>query len=400
MSTEHTPDFAGGFVPRLGADPSAARYELLTAAQATERVAAVGFDRADAARIVEQYLAQNIAAFGPGPGDGWRVDPYDLAEIARAYDWVDHYRGETIADARTRAAGYAVDFQRKAETVDRGQDPGYAARVDREAAEWADRARDGHNPWPAPDPRLATADGVVGDLTEDEERAAVEAVSGALHEDGDGDQDGDGGVRGPDDGPQPVPLATPDTATQDADTDGPNAATSRADGRAGEERDEVGAGRDDPAAVAWWAPTGPGEVTLSHAEVVAELTHAGMTADQAGTALTRYLDDTSREVGVPVHRWGMDLHDVEAIAHTHHVRQVVEVPEQRDPANRSERDQARGNAAAALNGRPADVEDRRREQLIRWHGDDRAHTDGHGDDGPVRACDDFAPTGATTAQEW
>jgi len=113
MSDEHTtPDAdrpdqrdGAGFVPRLGADPSTARYELLTAAQAVERVAAVAFDRADAVRMVEQYLAQNTAAVGAPSGDGWRIDPFDLSEIARAYDWVDHYQGETVADARTRAGG-------------------------------------------------------------------------------------------------------------------------------------------------------------------------------------------------------------------------------------------------------------------------------------------------------
>ena len=577
MSTEHLTSDPGGFVPRLGADPSSARYELLTAAQATERVAAAGFDPTDAARMVDQYLAQNIAAFGPGPGDGWRVDPYDLAEITRAYDWVDHYSGETIADARARAAGYATDYQQRAAAVDREQDPGYAARVDREAVEWAERAREGHNPWPAPDPRMPTADGAIGDRTEVEEQSAVEAVGDALEDaeprtaeqdtrsalvvsaswalaardaaieqgatehatrfaeqarealaaveaagitreqlaveldypggaaeldgehvdlavtygaplsaatlaawaavdddpavaaehaaawtrtaarmtetgqhtaarlageeadrwatrargvsesaevatptsgsttDGDTDGDTDGGVRGPDTGPQPVPLDGPGAAPRDADTDthdAPGAAT-RGHDQAGGLWDEPGAGRDDPDAVAWWEPIGTGEVTLSHPEVVAELTHAGMTADQARDALTRYLDDTSRQVGVSVHRWGLDLHDVQAIAHTHRAGQVAAMPEQRGPG-RGEWDQVRGedprsydqmmgDAAAALTARPAvpaDVEDQRRQQLIRWHTDDHtsAHEDGHGDDGAVRTSDDYAPSGAS--EQW
>jgi hypothetical protein len=577
MNTEHP--HPGGFVPRLGADPSTARYELLGADQAAERVAAVGFDRADAARMVAQYLAQNTAAFGRPPGDGWRVDPYDLAEIARAYDWVDHYRGETIADARARAARYAAGYQQQAASVDRERNPGRAARVDREAVEWAERARDGHNPWPAPDPRRAIADGVVGDLTADQEHAAV-AATRALDEDGDGDGDQDGAptpeqaarservtaaswavaardlaiergetehairfaqqareaiaavegagvtreqlaheldypggaaeldgehieagidsgrpltaahlavldaawneamgltpaapaddqsfgsarstgalvmptwmaeqaratqtavaagthtpltvddpaeitarvaalhaqadhdedgdedtggdVRGRDDGPWPVPLGGPDAVPQDA---APQDA----------ERDEAGAGRDDPAAAVWWEPIGTGEITFSHAEVVAELTRAGMTAVQARDALTRYLDDTSREVGVSVHRWGLDLHDVQAIAATDRDRQVVEVPEQRGPvrgeweqvrgADPRSHDQMMGDAAAALTARPAaptDVEDQRREQLIRWHGDDHTSAHGHGDDGAVRGLDDYAPTGAT-GQEW
>jgi hypothetical protein len=603
MNTEHP--HPGGFVPRLSADPGSARYELLTADQAAERVAAVGFDRADAKLMVAQYLAQNTAAVGRPPGDGWRVDPYDLAEIARAYDWVDHYRGETIADARARAAQYATDYQQRAAAADREQDPGYAARLDREAAEWADRARDGHNPWPAPDPRLPTADGAVGDLTADQEHAAV-AATRALDEDGDGDgdqdgaptpehaarsewvaaaswavaardlaiergetehairfaqqareaiaavegvgvtreqlaheldypggaaeldgehivagiesgrphtaaqlavldaawneamgltpaalsddqssgapgasgaagvlvmpswmaeraratqsavaagtrspltvddpaeiaariaalhaqadhdedgdqdgdEDGGGHVRGRDDGARPVPLGGPDAAPQDVAREDaereevPGAAITHADHQPGGERDEAGAGWDDPAAAAWWEPIGTGEVTLSHAEVVAELTRAGMTTAQARDALTRYLDDTSREVGVSVHRWGLDLHDVQAITATDRARQVAEAPEQRDPvrdeweqvrgADPRSYDQMMGDAAVALTARPAapvGVEDQRREQLIRWHGDDHPSAHGHGDDGAVRALDDYAPTGAT-GQEW
>ncbi|MCY7341681.1 MAG: hypothetical protein LH603_07500 [Pseudonocardia sp.] len=630
MSNEHTttPD-SGGFVPRLGADPSSARYELLTAADAVQRVVAVGFDRADAELMVEQYLAQSTAEFGTPAGDGWRVDPYDLAEIARGYEWVDHYRGETIADARARAAEYASGYQQQGSTMDREQDPGYAAEVDREAVEWADRARDGHNPWPFPDPRLATAEGTFGELTEDEERAEIEAVNNAVgddeprtaeqaahsaqvisvswaiaardiaiergdtthairfahdareaitaaevagitraqlaaeldypggaaeldgehigigidsgepmtaaqlagldaafggsrehpddiwgsvppgliemsdqidrdldsnngytnytvdqaverltpvlgaetaaaqvreylterhgrpepyggilepaelftisgrvtptltddtsdgdhHGDGDGDEDGDGGVRGRDDGPRPVPLSGPDAAPRDeaADTHGdPGATVTREDDRAEGLRDEAGAGRDDPAGAVWWAPNGPREVTLSHREVEEELTERGFTPDQARAAITDYLDQTSREVGVSVHRWGLDSHDVEAITHTHAAGRPVELPEQRGPAARSEWDQVRGDdrrsydqmmgdAAAALTARPAvpamstDVEDERRDQLIRWHTDDhtRARADGDGrDDAPVRALDDFAPTGATTLQEW
>lgn len=59
------------------------------------------------------------------------------------------------------------------------------------------------------------------------------------------------------------------------------------------------------------------EYALTRDEVVTELAYRGMTSDQARAAVAEYLDDTSREVGVPVHRWGMDIHDIEAIAHTH-----------------------------------------------------------------------------------
>jgi hypothetical protein len=423
MSTDNIhPDHTGaGFVPRLGADPSAARYELLTAAQAVERVTAVGFDRADAQVMVDQYLAQNTAAVGAPSGDGWRVDPHDLAEIARAYDWVDHYQGETIADARVRAAQYAAEYQHRADAVDREQDPRYAARVDREATEWADRARDGHTPWPVPDrdftstdeesdlrtPEQAARSGLVsaaswaiaardsaiehgntehaarfarqarealaaadaagitreqlaaeldypcGAAELDGEHVDLSVTSGAAltaadlagwdaawdeamaatsprldhtrsrrngEWDGDGDEGagGDGGVRGPAD-PGPLPLAPCDGA--DAHHAADDAGREDLTGGPGETRDgdwvHDGAGVDeDPAAVAEWEPVDP-EFTLPRDEVVTELTHRGMSTDQATAAVTRYLDDTSREIGVPVHRWGMDSHDVEAITHTH-----------------------------------------------------------------------------------
>ncbi len=194
MSDEHTtPDAEGGFVPRLGADPRTARYELLTAAQAVERVAAVGFDRADAARMVDQYLDRNTAAMGLPPGDGWRVDPFDLAEIARAYDWVDHYQGETIADSRARAADYATDLQQRADAVDRIEDPGYAARLDREAELWAERAREEYTPWPSLEPEVVrglvpprlehtpdSADPGAGVEKEDERRTPEQDARSAL----------------------------------------------------------------------------------------------------------------------------------------------------------------------------------------------------------------------------
>lgn len=131
-----------GFVPRLGAYPADARYETVSAAEAVERIAAVGFDRADAEHMVTEYLARNTAEHGE-PRGGWMIDPYDLADIAQRYEWVDHYRGETIADARERAAGYATDAARRAAEVDRDAEPGRAGRLDQEAALWAERAQPG-----------------------------------------------------------------------------------------------------------------------------------------------------------------------------------------------------------------------------------------------------------------
>ncbi len=204
---------------------------------------------------------------------------------------------------------------------------------------------------------------------------------------------------------------TPDHPTHHTDRTG-GGETARDAGGAGAGRVPE---RDDPAAGAWWAPTGPGAIALTRGEAEAELTERGFTPDQARAAVTDYLDQVPHELGTPVHRWGMDSHDVEAIAHTHPGGPVVVVPEQRGPAAGSEWDQVRGedprsytqmmsDAAAALTGRPAvstDAEDDRREQLIRWHTDDHTRADGDGrDDGndaPVRALDDVAPAGAMTS---
>ena len=299
-------------MPRLGADPSTARYELLTAAQAVERVAAVGFDRADAARMVDQYLDRNTAAMGLPPGDGWRIDPFDLAEIARAYDWVDHYQGETITDARARAAGYATDFQHRADAVDRIEDPGYAARLDREAQLWAARAGEEYTPWPS-----LQSDVVRGLVPPRTGHPPARSDSG---HDIDGQGDDDGGVRGPADPGPPSPLPSDgtgarhgDPASRDDWAGGPGAAGESQDGDRAHDGPGVG---EAPAAVAWWEPVDP-EFTLTREEVVSELTHRGMSTDQAAAAVTRYLEETSREIGVPVHQWGMDSHDLDAITHTH-----------------------------------------------------------------------------------
>lgn len=145
------------------------------------------------------------------------------------------------------------------------------------------------------------------------------------------------------------------------------------------------AGRDDPT---WWAPAGPDEAALSHRDVAAELSERGFTPEQARAAITEYLDETSQRIGLPVHQWAMDSHDVEAIAHTR--RPPVPVPEQRHP-NTAEHTPtadptpARGDeppdyAGERANGdRPADAEAERREQLARWQTDDTTAGPGRGD---------------------
>jgi hypothetical protein len=68
------------------------------------------------------------------------LDSHDLAEIERSYEWVDHYRGETSAQARERAADYAQGWTRTAPHVDRDHSPGYALHVARQIQTWTDRA--------------------------------------------------------------------------------------------------------------------------------------------------------------------------------------------------------------------------------------------------------------------
>ncbi len=133
-------DKPDGFVPTIGAEPDG-RYETVSRAEAVERITAAGFDRSDAEFMVGEYVEANTARYGV-PTGGWGFDQYDLAEVARGYEWVDHFRGETIADARTRAEEYTAGWAEQAATVDREGDPARAAHIDRELDLWADRA------WP------------------------------------------------------------------------------------------------------------------------------------------------------------------------------------------------------------------------------------------------------------
>lgn len=75
------PAVATRFLPALGADPGRAPYELLTAPQAAERIAAVGFTPEDAKLMVSRYLAANVARYGM-PETGWRLDrTLDMAQV-------------------------------------------------------------------------------------------------------------------------------------------------------------------------------------------------------------------------------------------------------------------------------------------------------------------------------
>jgi hypothetical protein len=136
-----------------------------TAEQAARELAEQGRPLADARAMVADYLDATSAEIGV-PVHQWGLDAHDVAEIEARFDWVDHTRGETLAQARDRASEWARDWADKALTVDRQQEPGYASRVDRAAAEWAERART--TPVPATVDEDPTADEAT-DTGEDED---------------------------------------------------------------------------------------------------------------------------------------------------------------------------------------------------------------------------------------
>lgn len=93
---------------------------------------------------------------------------------------------------------------------------------------------------------------------------------------------------------------------------------------------------------------------VSYREAVDRLTAMGHDRARAEGLISDYLDQTSREIGVSVHQWGLDQHDLDAIAG-------------RNPAGCF---------------RECEPGSDRREQLARWH------------------ADDHAAAGSTDAQAW
>lgn len=102
---------------------------------------------------------------------------------------------------------------------------------------------------------------------------------------------------------------------------------------------------DDPDEIAarieaGWPPAGPAEQTISRADAVRRLADHGFERAEAERMITRYLDETSEQVGVSVHRWGLDQHDVDAMLDLHRAEAAV-------PAPRNEGDDARRAELAA-----------------------------------------------------
>jgi hypothetical protein len=101
----------------------------------------------------------------------------------------------------------------------------------------------------------------------------------------------------------------------------------------------------DRIAAAEGAPAhGPADEVVSYREAADRLTAMGNDQARAEAMIADYLDETSREVGVSVRQWGLDQHDIDAIA-------------------------SRNPPGCFREYEPGSD---RREQLARWHADDHA----------------------------
>jgi hypothetical protein len=92
---------------------------------------------------------------------------------------------------------------------------------------------------------------------------------------------------------------------------------------------------------------GPADEVVSYREAADRLTAMGHDRARAEAMIADYLDQTSREIGVSVHQWGLDQHDLDAIA-------------------------GRNPPGCFREYEPGPD---RREQLVRWHADDHAAAD-------------------------
>jgi hypothetical protein len=101
------------------------------------------------------------------------------------------------------------------------------------------------------------------------------------------------------------------------------------------------------------------EEIVSRAEAVDRLADAGYDRASAETMVTDYLDETSRVVGVPVYRWGLDQYDIDDIIRRH--SKAADLPGAIGD----------GESSAGVAGRGRlDVDDERRDQLARRHAAD------------------------------
>lgn len=117
-------------------------YQPWTPAEGVDQLRRRGFTADDAEHLMRQYLHAATAVYGE-PDGGWRVDRFDVDDIAAQYSWVDVAGGETLAQARERAVLEAAHARVNADTIEpdlAARNPGWALDVADRAELWADRA--------------------------------------------------------------------------------------------------------------------------------------------------------------------------------------------------------------------------------------------------------------------
>ncbi|WFG44158.1 hypothetical protein [Pseudonocardia alni] len=115
-------------------------YELLTPAQAVDRLAAeLPGGRADAEQIIASYLRDATGVHGR-PSSGWRLDEFDLDDARARFGWVDFAHGETVATARTRADATAIAALREARGTSAVTERDRLAGLHSDAEMWGYRA--------------------------------------------------------------------------------------------------------------------------------------------------------------------------------------------------------------------------------------------------------------------
>lgn len=148
--------------------PSGAEVPL-TYAEAVQQLTDQGFDPAGAQAMVTGYLHETSRAVGV-PVYEWGLDGHDVDAVAAQYAWVHDGNGQTLAQARERAAGRVRYWAEQSAAVDPERHPREAEQAAGLARQWAQRARVPepfnppgakyeHEPWAVERADAATADG-------------------------------------------------------------------------------------------------------------------------------------------------------------------------------------------------------------------------------------------------
>ncbi len=113
--------------------PAVPRYSVL------DDLTALGYSRDDAARLLAEYQHRTSAAVGV-PTYRWGLDSGDVDAIAEQYRWINIEAGETLDQARDRAAGNADRLTAIAARPAGEISDGYRAWAAGSARVWAERA--------------------------------------------------------------------------------------------------------------------------------------------------------------------------------------------------------------------------------------------------------------------